>query len=346
MTYMMKEIMEQPETLQNCITYNEEKLNTIVEELKKTKIRYVVIAARGTSDNAGVYGKYAFEMLTGLPVVLAAPSVVTMYKCNLKFEDSLVIGISQSGEAKDVIEVLDNANRCGAVTVSITNNLKSPLALCAKHCLFCNTGEEKSVAATKTFTAQLLLLGSLAAKLSGNSEAQAQLRSVPQYVRKAVDLMNDDIENAVTRYRFIDECIVLARGINYSVALESALKIEESSYVRAKAFASSDFHHGPMAILQKDMPVIIYAPAGPSLSDERDMIAMVKDAGADILVISDNAEVCADADCKIMVPETGSELVSPFVNAVAAQLFACRLSQLKGLNPDNPRMLHKITVTV
>jgi glucosamine--fructose-6-phosphate aminotransferase (isomerizing) len=130
------------------------------------------------------------------------------------------------------------------------------------------------------------------------------------------------------------------------VALESALKIEETTYVRAKAFATSDFHHGPMAILQQDMPVIIYAPSGPSLSDMREMISLLKEAQADVLIVSDNKELCMTGDCHIIVPDAGSDFISPFVNSVVAQMFACELARIKGLNPDAPRMLHKVTITV
>ena len=346
MTNMWNEIMEQPAVLEKCLLNNDDTLNKIISELKVKKPEFVIIAARGTSDHAAVYAKYMFETLLGLPVVLAAPSVVTTYKRHLEMKNALVIGVSQSGAAQDVAAILEEANRNNVITVGITNFEDSLLATTSKYTLLCSAGVEKSVAATKTFTTQLILMGMLAAKLAGDAEAQSFLKKVPEIVDKTIIATKDQIKNIAIRYRFIDECIVLARGLNYAVALESALKIKETTYVRANAYASSDFHHGPMAILQKDIPVIVYAPSGPSLNDMREMISLLKEAQADVLVVSDNKEVCATGDCCIEIPDTGSDILSPFVNSVVAQMFACDLAEIKSLNPDAPRMLHKVTVTV
>lgn len=346
MTHMWNEILQQPTALKKCLSSNEATLNRIVSELKESELEYVVIAARGTSDHAAVYAKYMFEILTGLPVVLAAPSVVTTYKRELSMNHALVIGISQSGAAQDVCEVLAQANKHSAITVGITNFADSPLASTSKYSLLLNAGVEKSVAATKTFTTQLVLLGMLAAKIAGSTEVQSNLEKAPECVEKTISSVKDQVKDVAERYRFINECIVLSRGLNYSIALESALKIEETSYVRAKAFATSDFHHGPMAILEKDMPVIVYAPSGPFENDMREMISLVKQSEADLLVVSDSEEMCRLGNCHILVPKTESEYLTPFVNAAVAQMFACELSIIKGLNPDAPRMLHKVTVTV
>lgn len=346
MTNMYKEIMEQPEVLRKCISTNEETLTKIVAELEKKKPEFIIIAARGTSDHAAVYAKYMFETLTGLPVVLAAPSVVTTYKSKLSCKNALVIGISQSGAAADVAAIMEEANAVKTTTVGITNFEDSLLAKNSQFCLLCSAGVERSVAATKTFTTQLILLGLLAAKLAGNKEVEEELKTVPSIVDNTIKTVRDEVKIAASRYRFIDECIVLARGMNYAVALESALKIEETTYVRAKGFAASDFHHGPMAVLQKDLPVIIYAPTGPSFTDMQEMYSLLKQADADVLVVSDDADFCAKADCAVKTPTAASDFVSPFINALVAQLFACNLASVKGLNPDAPRMLHKVTVTV
>lgn len=345
-TNMHKEILEQPMVLKTCLEKNEGTLVKLISELNETKPDFIVIAARGTSDHAAVYGKYMLETLTGIPVVLAAPSVVTTYKSTLKMKNALVIGISQSGAAEDVAAILNQATACNATTVSITNFSDSLLAKSSKYCLLCSAGVEHSVAATKTFTTQLILLGMLAAKLSGNKKVEDQLKNVPDLVNKTIEISEEEISTAAARYRFIDECIVLARGMNYSIALESALKIQETTYVRAKGFAASDFHHGPMAVLQKNLPVIVYAPKGDSLADMKEMISLLKQGEADILIVSDDETLKADSNCFIKAPSAPSDFVSPFINAVIAQLFACNLASVKGLNPDAPRMLHKVTVTV
>lgn len=344
MTLMWQEIHEQPEVLGRCVQKNAILIQKIAAEVKKREITSIVIAARGTSDHAAVYGKYLFEILTGLPVSLAAPSVITMYGRTLKYGKTLVIGVSQSGRAGDVGEVIDAASREGALTVAVTNAEDSPLAQKAGIHLFCNAGPEKSVAATKTFTAELLLLGRLAAQIAGNTAVLRQFDSIPERMKAAFETA-PQIKQVVQRYRFMKECFVLARGVNYPVALEAALKIQETAYVRAKAFATSDFHHGPMAMLERELPVIIFAPSGPSQIDVLELAAKAKEARSDILMISDSKEVCAMGDCSICTPAAGSDFISPFVNAAVAQMFACELSLLKGLDPDTPRMLNKVTIT-
>ena len=233
MTLMWKEIMEQPEVLKNCQKVNAEVIAKAAAEIKSRKISSVVIAARGTSDHAAIYGKYVFETLLGIPVVLAAPSVVTVYGGKLKLQESLVIGISQSGKAGDAAEILKAGNACGAVTVAVTNYNDSPLAALAGYHLFCAAGDEKSVAATKTFSAQMYLLAMLATELSGDAALKEKFERVPQNLT-GVFAIADTVKDIVKRYRFMKECFVLARGFNYPIAMESALKIQETSYIRRR----------------------------------------------------------------------------------------------------------------
>ena len=345
MSMMWQEIMEQADVTEQCLRRNASVLTEIVREIKARGIRFTVIAARGTSDHAAVYGKYVLESLTRCPVALSAPSIVTIYKTKPDFSDTLVIGISQSGQAADVGAVLEAANEQGAVTVAITNVEDSPLAKTARYRLYCYAGPEKSVAATKTFTAQMILMAGLAAEWSGSTELKSKLSQVPAKIRETFGLA-DSVRQVVDRYRFMDECFVLARGINYSIALETALKIEETTYVRAKAFAISDFQHGPMAMLQKDMPVVVFAPSGSCEEDAREMIEKARDAQADVLVISDREPLRSLGSCSLPVPDGLNDYVSPFCNVVIAQMFACQLAVSKDLNPDAPRRLHKVTKTL
>jgi glucosamine--fructose-6-phosphate aminotransferase (isomerizing) len=345
MVLMLNEIQEQPEVLKRCFDYNKEMIKNVVKTLKGQNIYSVVIVARGTSDHAGIYGKYILECEVGIPVSLAAPSVTTIYKKKINFSNTLVIGLSQSGEAEDVLEVLKSANNSGAVTVSITNYPESPLAKEAKYHLFCNAGIEKSVAATKTCITEMYLLAQLVAEWSGDEEFKKELLAIPANLITLID-KKEDITRKVERYRLMTECFVLARGINYPIAMEAALKIQETSYVRARAYASSDFHHGPFAMIEKDMPVIVYAPNGPSLKDTTEMIEKLKPTQAEIIVVSNNREVLELGDCSFEIPDTSNDMISPFYNVVFAQLFACNLSLLKGLNPDAPRGLHKVTITI
>jgi len=344
MTEMLKEILEQPEVLKRCYDTNRDNIKNIVKKIKEHNISSVIIAARGTSDHAGIYGKYIIECELGLPVSLASPSVYTVYHQKVQLENSLVIGISQSGKAADVLEVLKCARESGAVTVSITNDEASPLAQGADVHLYCDAGVEKSVAATKTCSSEMYILAQMVAEWSNNKDLKNELLQIPDRLSEVFNEM-DAISDKVERYRFINECFVLARGINYPVAMEAALKIQETAYVRAKAYATSDFYHGPFAMIEKDMPVIIYAPNGPTLKDTLDMVEKLKKNEAEVIVISNNEEILEMGDSSFVIPQTSNDLVSPFYNVVIAQLFACNLSLIKGLNPDKPRSLNKVTIT-
>ncbi len=344
MTYMWNEILEQPEVLQRCVNSNEKTILNIVKDIKSRNINSIVIAARGTSDHAGIYAKYIIESLIGIPVSLAAPSIFTIYGKKMKLNNSLVIGLSQSGKAADVLEVIKSANESNALTLTITNDTESPLAKQAQYHLFCDAGIEKSVAATKTFTSEMMLAAQLVAQWSGDEQFKNQLAQVPANLSKIFQQENN-ITHKVQRYRFISECFVLSRGINYPIALESALKIQETSYVRARAYATSDFHHGPFAMIDKDMLAIIYAPNGPSHKDEIEMISKIKGSGAEVLIVSNNKELLESEDFTFEIPQTDNDMISPFYNVVIAQMFACKLSLCRGLNPDSPRGLNKITIT-
>lgn len=344
MTLMWSEIKEEPKVVENCLNKNIGLLSELAGDIRKSGIDRVMIAARGTSDHAAVYAKYIMEITLGIPVALAAPSVFTVYHGSLKLDRTLVIGISQSGKAADVLEVIKSANKTGALTVSITNFPDSPLALEAKYHLDCSAGLEKSVAATKTFLAQLTLLASLTAIWAGKKELLDEIKMIPQGITNIIE-NSDYISEKVQRYRYMEECFVLSRGVNYPIALETALKIQETCYVRAKAYATSDFYHGPYAMIEKDMPVFVIAPAGPAFSDIKEMVARLKGSGAELIIISDDREMLDKGDCSFSIPAANNDIISPFYNVVIAQIFACNLSLAKGLNPDSPRELKKVTVT-
>jgi len=344
MSQMWFEIQEQPQVLKNCLEKNQNTLISLAQVLKEREINHVIIAARGTSDHAAIYAKYLIEIKMGIPVTLAAPSVFTLYNKTLLFNNSLVIGISQSGKAADVLEVIRAAKVQGVPTLSVTNDEASPLAQEAQFHLYCAAGVEKSVAATKTFTSQIYLLAQLVALWSGDEAFKAELARVPALITQIIENA-DQVKNKVERYRFMNECFVLARGINYAIALEGALKIQETTYVRAKAYATSDFHHGPFAMVDDHMPVVIFAPQGPSLKDIHEMIQKLKNAGADLLIVSNDAETLAMGNCSLEIPSEVNDFISPFVNVVTAQIFACNLAKLRGLNPDAPRGLSKVTIT-
>ncbi|MDD4493199.1 MAG: SIS domain-containing protein [Eubacteriales bacterium] len=344
MVYMWEEISEQPAAIERCRKENSKTIKNLVKDLDSKKLTSVYIAARGTSMHAATYGKYILALTKGIPVSLATPSVFTIYESDLKFENCLVMAVSQSGKAADALEVIRSANKQGAVTVSITNDPESPLAKEACYHLYCAAGPELSVAATKTFTTEMYLFGMLAAEWSGNEAFEEELKKVPKGMKEVLKL-EDEITKKVERYRFMKECFILARGVNYPIALEATLKIQETNYVRAKGFASSEFQHGPFAMIEQDMPVFVYAPDGPSKNDMHDMINRLKQNGAEVIVISNVDELLAKGDTALKIPYTDNDMISPYYNALVAQMFACKLALAKGMNPDKPRSLSKVTIT-
>ena len=344
MVQMWNEIWEQPVILERCFDKNINSIKELVKILRGKNIDSICIAARGTSDHAAVYAKYVLELTTGIPVALAASSVFTIYQKSINLKNSLVIGISQSGKAADVLEVIKCANQAGAITVTITNFPDSPLAKEAKYHLCCEAGLEKSVAATKTFTSSLYIIAQLAAEWSDNNDLRSEINFIPEKISHTFEVARI-IEDKVSRYRFMNECFVLARGINYAVSLEAALKIQETTYVRAKAYATSDFQHGPIAMMEKDLPVFIFAPNGPSLKDISEMVNKLKKESIELIIISNNKEMLDMGTSSFYIPETDNDIISPFFNVVVAQMFACKLALVKGLDPDRPRGLNKVTIT-
>ncbi len=344
MTKMWKEIFEQPTVLNNCLKQNNQIIIDIIKDIETEKISNVVIVARGTSDHAGIYGKYIIEHNLGIPVSLAAPSIITMYNKKLILKNSLVIAISQSGQAEDVLEVIKCANEQHAITIGITNFKTSPIALNCKYHLYTNAGIEESVAATKTFTAQMMNMALLVAKWSKDEHLVDSLSKVPEKVRETLKL-SEEIVSHIKEYVTIKDCFVLSRGINYAIALESALKIQETTYVKAKGYATSDFHHGPFAMVGKETPVILFSPEGPSLEDAKEIIIKLKKAKARIIIVTNDQQLLKENKTTFEIPKCNNDLITPFYNIIFAQMFACQLALAKGLNPDQPRGLNKVTIT-
>lgn len=344
MTQMLTEIHEQPDVLRKVVSEERERIDHLASAIEARRPRFVVIAARGTSDHAAVFAKYAFEAFAGLPVALAAPSVVTLYQARLDLRDALVIGISQSGEAADVQEILSQAEGAGGFTVTITNEPDSMMSHAAKNLLLCRAGHEKALAATKTYTSELMMLGILAARLARRDDLIRALLEAPDAVERLL-VSEDRIRLAVERYAHAEECVVLGRGLNYPSALEIGLKLTETALIRAKGFSSADFQHGPIAMVRGAFPALVMAPLGRSLDQMVEMTQTLNQRGADTIVFSDDARALELARTCIALPVVGHEIVSPFTTVTAGQLFANFLTITKGLNPDCPPGLNKVTVT-
>lgn len=353
-TLMWKEINETPNIFSQIMAENSFVMANLVADIRKNGATNFVAAARGTSDHALIYFKYLLEINSHYTVGLSAPSVITLYKGKINYANSVVIGCSQSGKAEDVLEVIKKGNEQGSITIAVTNDKESPLAKEAKYHLWCAAGEEKSVAATKTFSAELYLLLWLAAELSKNKEQLLHLKTLKQ----EIEVIMPEIDKLTTKYankfKSMTSGFVLSRGMTYSIALEAALKLQETCYIQMKGYPGSEFYHGPMAMVNEETPVIIYCAKNNGDAEMQKLVRedqvkcidkMLSLKAPVLLVTNDNVLTgkakCNDALINFGVPEE----ICMFAFALFAQMLACKISCAIGNNPDEPRALKKVTIT-
>jgi glucosamine--fructose-6-phosphate aminotransferase (isomerizing) len=343
---MLEEIRQQPEALARTLSAELRSVEKFKRLVEKRRPRLVVLVARGTSDNAALFGRYLLEITTGIPVSLAAPSITTLYQARVDYRDALVVGISQSGESTDTNLVLERARRQGALTLGVTNESGSAMARIAEHVFLVRAGREKSVAATKTYTGQMLMMYLLAYALGGAVRI-ADLERIPDTVRATLAL-EPEIDALSERYRFMRHAVVVGRGLNYSNAFEMALKLMETCYVVAERFSSADFLHGPIALVEQNFPVFAFAPPGKTWPSIGETLTKLQGLQAEIVAITDsgNREVEQRATRVIRLPRRVKEILTPIPYIVPAQIFAACLAVHKGLDPDQPRTLTKVTLTL
>ncbi len=344
MSKMLEEIREQPATLERTLQSERKSVEELRAILARHTPRLIMLVARGTSDNAAQFGRYLLEITTGIPVTLAAPSIFTLYDAPFRFDDVLVIAISQSGESTDTNLVLERARQQGARTIGITNEPSSTLARLAQHPFLVQAGREQSIAATKTYTGQLLLLYMLAHALDGKI-ALDDLARLPEWASRALAL-EKDVARRAERYRFMEHAVVVGRGLNYANAFEFALKLMETCYVVAERFSSADFLHGPIAMVDASFPAFLFAPCGVTWPGTREMIEKLARLHAESLIITDQSNSEAVGKPAITLPFALEEIFTPIPYIIPAQLFAARLAEEKGFNPDQPRTLSKVTRTL
>jgi len=339
---MLEEIAEQPSALERTLAAERDKYTRLGNFLRNKDIDLVVIVARGSSDNASLFGRYLIEVTAGIPVSLAAPSVYTLYNAKLDLKRALVIGVSQSGEGDDINMVLESAKASGAYILGITNEAESTMARIADETLLIHAGRERSVAATKTYTGQMLHFYMLANELSKN---RLELARIPEFTSKALEL-RPQIEDLVQRYVFMENCVVVGRGMNYGNSYELALKLMETCYVVAERFSSADFFHGPLAIVERRFPVVMFAPQGVTQKSSLELLERLHELNADCLAITNDPAIATLSPNSLVLPSEIDEFLSPIPFIVPAQLFAALLSEAKGLDPDAPRSLSKVTKTL
>ena len=340
--WMLREIHEQPRALARLCEAAGPQLRALGRHLRRKPPIAVVLVARGSSDNAALYGRYIIETLWGLPVSLAAPSVLTVYGARLRLRRTLVIGLSQSGASPDIVEFVEGARRRGALTVGITNREKSPLARAAGEAVLLEAGPERSVAATKTYTAQLTTLSLLVAEAAGARRLVDRHRELPELAAHTL-ATEDRVREIAAGCRDIVECLVTSRGYNFATAREAALKLKETCYVMAEPLSSADLLHGPIAVVERGFPVFLIAPPGRAFRHLAQIASRLRRRRAHTVIISHDAGLLRGATDPLAVPVQVDEVLSPHIYVLPLQLLAYHLSRIRGLDPDHPRGLRKVT---
>jgi len=338
------EILEQPAAMQQLIENEFEHIKSLSAQLAG-KFQYILIAARGTSDNAARYAQYLFQIVNKIPVMLATPSVFSLYKQTPNLEGALVIAISQSGQSPDIVSVVTAAHRQSRPTIAITNDPTSPLAKAADHTIQLSAGIEKAVAATKTYTTSLGTIAMLSTAFYQDQAMAAAVVNLPTWIQKTLDL-NLNAVSRMERYRFMEYGVVIGRGYNYATAFEIALKVKELTGVTTVPYSSADFLHGPIATLKSGYPVISITHSGVMYPDMMDINKRVKSLGADLLIISDSQDARYLGNMALPIPEEIPEWLSPIVNVLPGQILGWQIALAKGLNPDEPKGLSKVTETL
>ena len=345
MSLMLDEIRQQPEVLARILEQEGRKIRELGKILQKREVRLIVLVARGSSDNAAQFGRYLLEIATGIPVSLAAPSVYTLYGANLHLNHALVVGVSQSGEGEDINRVLAEARAAGAFTIGITNEPDSTMVRTVDGPLLIHGGREQSVAAKKTFSGQLMIFYLLAEALAGATALIKGYETIPDLCARTL-AHEATIRELAPRYTFMENCVVIGRGLLYGNAFEHALKLMETCYVVAERFSSADFFHGPLAMVERHFPVILFACPGPMMPGIKLLALRLQELHAETLAITSDAELAGLCSRSVrMLPEIG-EFLAPIPYIIPGQLLAALLAETKGLNPDAPRALSKVTRTL
>jgi glucosamine--fructose-6-phosphate aminotransferase (isomerizing) len=339
------EIFEQPQRLASLLDSQKQTAIEIAKAIQSRNVQYAFLAARGTSDNAGRYANYLWGAHNRLPLALATPSLFTYYQKPPRLNNALVVGVSQSGQSPDIVSVLEEGRRQNCLTLAITNVPDSPLARTSDFVLEIHAGEEKAVAATKTYSTELMAIAMISAALNDSEDSWKDLASVSKWAEQAL-LLDGQIAQMAQRYRYMSHCVVLGRGFNYATAFEWALKMKELTYVIAEPYSSADFQHGPIAMVEGGFPVLAVAPNGRVQESMREMLTRLrKQQDAELVVISDDDEALSLAQSAIHLPPQIPEWLTPLVSIIPAQLFACHLTLVKGYDTDTPRTITKVTET-
>ncbi len=344
MTHFEREIREQPVVLAKLL--ESDHVRVVAGALRDRAPRSIITLARGSSDNAVTFFSYLAAQTLGLPVASLPPSLLTVYAAPMRAEDTVAVGVSQSGESSDVVGGLVSLRRSGAVVVAISNDPDSSLVDAADYTLLQGAGREQAVAASKTFSSQLLLLSLLVAHWGQDDALLGALGAVPEAMTRFLDGSQDDLKQLALRLTHASSCYVLGRGLSYGPALETALKLKETCYLHAEAYSSAEFQHGPIAAVNPSDPVLMLALDDRTEASNAAAAHKLRAASADLSVVSSAQTLRDDATAAISLPAGLHPATQAFVMVLAGQLLALHLATAKGLNPDAPRHLNKVTKTM
>jgi glucosamine--fructose-6-phosphate aminotransferase (isomerizing) len=339
----LREIGEQPAALRALLD-SEAELAAVARRLAE-RPRLVRLVAHGSSDNAASYAVYAFGLLTGWSAMRDSISLSVYYGAQLPFHDSVVIALSQSGRTPDVVEYAENARSHGALTLALTNDERSPLAEACELIVPLRAGEERSIAATKSFSNELAALALLAAHAAGHGgEIADALRVVADQAEEALPGLAQDVRRLAEPLAYVGRMVVIGRGVEYATAREVALKLKETCRVAAEALTATDLAHGPVAALDELFPVWAIASDDPRLPSVDMAVARARESAAVIVASGSVADRVRGASYVLRTPAAPLPLLSPLLSVLPGQLFASVLAQAKGLDPDRPAHLSKITL--
>jgi len=341
---LWQEIHEQPQSIRDTIAESSDDIIKLAKRLRGEDIRQVLLVARGASDNAASYARYLFGVVNGVLVTSVASSVFTLYEADIDISNTLVLGISQSGESTDVIDVLEMAGKRGALTAALTNTPDSPICRVAQMPLLTRAMREESVPATKTYTTALAVLHQLAAHWAQDTKMADAIQAVPELMHEVFEL-EPEIEDKSQRYRFLESCVVLARGLNFCTAQEIALKMADCALVLPSAFSAADFMHSAVGAIGPDVACILVAPIGDALSSMLELAMELDERNTEILTISNEPSLREVGAVSLQLPAPMPEHITPMVAIVAGQLLAYHIALHKGLNPDRPPGRRKVTRT-
>jgi len=334
---MAAEMAEQPDRLAALVARWDGAVAQ-VRALAWPELAGSVIVARGSSDAAGAYGRYLLELVSRRPVSMAAPSLHTLYGADVDYRRFLAVAVSQSGRTPEILTTLQRMQAEGAAGLAITNDGSSPLARAAQATLALEAGEERAVPATKTVTATMMAFALVAAALGTAPFTREQAAELPAWVAAAL-ADPEPAEVLAAQLADATRLIVVGRGLLYSAALEAALKVRETTRITAEGFSAADLRHGPIAVVEPGYPVLALRAPGPAFADMADLVDDLRRRGADVALVSE------EEDAALPLPPGVPEALAPIVAVVRAQQLALALARRRGLDPDAPEGLAKVTVT-